>query len=58
MNIVIGQTAKHDLKLDVDVLLRTRMLIQANSISRLMTLGLIGRRNGSITLTDDAKELL
>lgn len=31
MNIVVGQTDKGDLKLDLDVLLRTRLLIQANS---------------------------
>lgn len=31
MNIIVGQTQKGDLKLDIDVLLRTRMLIQANS---------------------------
>ncbi|MGH9501690.1 MAG: helicase HerA domain-containing protein [Terriglobales bacterium] len=29
--IVLGQAAGHDVKLDVDLLLRTRMLVQANS---------------------------
>ncbi len=42
--IVLGKYADRDAKLDLDTLLRTRMLIQANSGNprgRLRTLGLV-----------------